>query len=60
LQFLFVIQFFVSEAYFFESFTWGIIHMDFVGFLLGFPNLKMTSTTLNTSFHIDSGKFVGD
>jgi hypothetical protein len=29
-------------------------------FLLRLPNLKMTLTTLNTSFHIDLGRFVGD
>jgi hypothetical protein len=29
-------------------------------FLLGFPNLKMTSATLNTSFHINLGRYVGD
>jgi hypothetical protein len=29
-------------------------------FLLGPPNSKMTSTTLNISFHIDLGRFVGD
>jgi hypothetical protein len=29
-------------------------------FFSGFPNLKMTSATLNTSFHIDLGRFVGD
>jgi hypothetical protein len=29
-------------------------------FLLGLSNLKMTSFTLNTSFHIDLGRFVGD
>jgi hypothetical protein len=29
-------------------------------FLVGLPNLKMTLTTLNTSFHIDLGRFVGD
>jgi hypothetical protein len=29
-------------------------------FLLGFPNFKMTSNTLNTSFHIDFGRLVGD
>jgi hypothetical protein len=27
---------------------------------LGLPNLKMTSVPLNTSFHIDLGRFVGD
>jgi len=29
-------------------------------FLLGFSNQKMISTTLNTSFHIDLRRFVGD
>jgi hypothetical protein len=29
-------------------------------FLLRLPNLKMTSITLNTSFHIDLGRNVGD
>jgi len=29
-------------------------------FLLRLPNSKMTSVTLNTSFHIDLGNFVGD
>jgi hypothetical protein len=29
-------------------------------FLLRLPNLKMTSTTLNTSSDIDLGKFVSD
>jgi hypothetical protein len=29
-------------------------------FFLGFSNLKMTSTTLNTNFHIDLGRFVSD
>jgi hypothetical protein len=29
-------------------------------FLLGLPNKKMTLATLNTSFHIDLGSFIGD
>jgi hypothetical protein len=29
-------------------------------FLLGLPNKKMTSTTLNISFHINLGRFVDD
>jgi hypothetical protein len=29
-------------------------------FLLGFPNFKMILVTLNTSFHIDFDRFVGD
>jgi hypothetical protein len=31
-----------------------------MGFLLGLPNQKMTLSTLNISFHIDLGRFVGD
>jgi hypothetical protein len=53
-------QFLCPKSIFFESFRWGIIPLDFAGFFLGLPNLKMTLTTLNTSFHIDFGKFVGD
>jgi hypothetical protein len=30
------------------------------GFLLGLSNFKMTSATLNTSFYIYLGRFVGD
>jgi hypothetical protein len=29
-------------------------------FFLRLPNFKMTTITLNTSFHIDLGRFVGD
>jgi hypothetical protein len=29
-------------------------------FFLGFQNFKMILVTLNTSFHIDLGRFVGD
>jgi hypothetical protein len=29
-------------------------------FLLGLPNIKMTSVTLNTSFYINLGRFVND
>jgi hypothetical protein len=60
LQKKFVFQFLCSKSIFFESFRWGIILKDFVGFILGLPNLKMTLTTSNTSFHIDLGRFVGD
>jgi hypothetical protein len=51
---------FVSKACVFESFKWGIIPLDFMGFHLGLSNQKMTSTTLNSNFHIDLGMFVGD
>jgi hypothetical protein len=49
-----------SKNIFFASFKWGIIPLDLWVFFLGLPNLKMTSTTLNTSFHIDLGRFVSD
>jgi hypothetical protein len=29
-------------------------------FLLGLPNQKLMLATLNTSFHIDLGRFVGE
>ncbi len=53
-------NFLVPKAYVFENFTWVIIHIDFVGFFLGFPIKKMTLTILNTSSHINWGRFVGD
>jgi hypothetical protein len=34
--------------------------MDFVGSPFKTSKLKMTSATLNTNFHIDLGRFVGD
>jgi len=37
----------------------GHYFIDFVGILLGLLNLKMISITLNTSIHIDLGRFVG-
>jgi hypothetical protein len=37
-----------------------LFFMDFVGYPLQLPNFKMTSITLNTSFHINLGSFVGD
>jgi hypothetical protein len=38
----------------------AIFFKTFWVFLLGLSNSKMTSTTLNTSFHIDLGRFVCD
>jgi hypothetical protein len=40
LQFLFVFQFFCPKSIFFESFTWVIIHIDFVGFSFRIFKLK--------------------
>ncbi len=41
LQFLFFFQIFCPKNILFESFTWGIIHMNFVGFL--FLNFQIKS-----------------
>jgi hypothetical protein len=60
LQFFFVFQFLCPKSIFFESFRWGNILLDFVGFPFRTSKLKLTSTTLNVSFHIDLGRFVGD
>jgi hypothetical protein len=59
-KFCLFFNFFVPKAYVFENFTWGIIHMDFVSFPFRTSKLKMTSATLNTSFHIFLGKFIDD
>jgi len=59
-NFLFFSNFFVSKAYVFESFHGSLFIWTLWVFLLGFPNLKITSITLNTSFHIDLGMFMGD
>jgi hypothetical protein len=59
-KFCLFFNFFVLKTYFL-SFRWGIIPMDFVGFLFRDCKLKNDiSATLNTSFHIDLGRFVGD
>jgi len=60
LQFCMFFKHFVPKAYVFESFRWGIIFMDFVGFPFRTFNFKMTLSTLNTSFHVDLGSFVRD
>jgi hypothetical protein len=38
----------------------GHYHMDIVGFIFRTSKLKMTSNTLNTSFHIGLGRFAND
>jgi hypothetical protein len=51
---------FVPKAYFLEVLDGALFLWTLWVFLLGLTNQKMTSTTLNTSFHIDFGQFVGD
>jgi len=53
-------NFFVPKAYVFESFRQDIISLDFVGFPFKISKLKNALATLNTSFHIDLGRFAGD
>jgi len=48
------------QEHFFENFTWGIIHMDFVGFTFRTYKFKNDMNYINTSFHIDLGMFIGD
>ncbi len=56
LQFLFYFQFFL----FLKVLDGALFLWTLWVFLLELPNLKMTSNTLNTSFHIDFERFVGD
>jgi len=49
------------QKHVFEIFRWGIIPLDFVGFLFRTSKSKNDNeVTLNTSFHIDLERFVGD
>jgi len=60
LRFLFFFNFYIPKTYVFKSFTWVIIHLDFVGFIFRTSKLKLTSATLNTSFQTDLGRFASD
>jgi hypothetical protein len=51
---------FVPKTYFLKILDEALFLWILWVFFLGFPNQKMTSATLNTSFHIDLGMFVGD
>jgi hypothetical protein len=50
----------VPKTYFLKVLDGGLILWTSWVFFLGLPNQKMTSTTLNTNFHMDLGRFVGD
>ncbi len=60
LQFFFVSQLFCPKTIFLKVLDGALFLCTLWVFLLRLPNLKMTLTTLNTSFHIDLGRFVGD
>jgi hypothetical protein len=50
----------VPKAYFKKNLNGALFLSTLWVFFLGLPNLKMISATLNASFHIDLGRFVGD
>ncbi len=51
---------FVPKAYFLKVLDGAFFLWTLKVFLLKLLNLKMTSATLNTNFHINLGRFVGD
>jgi len=51
---------FVPKTYFLKVLDRALFLWILWVFFLGFSNQKMTSATLNTSFHIDLGMFVDD
>jgi hypothetical protein len=51
---------FSPQAYFLKFLDGALFLWTLWVFFLGSPNLKMMSTTLNTSFHIDLGSFISD
>ncbi len=53
-------NFFVPKYMFLKNLNGEIFLKTLWVFLLGLPNQKMTSATLNTSFQIDLRKFVND
>ncbi len=53
-------NFFVPKAYVLKVLDGTLFIRTLWVFLLGLSNFKMTLATLNTSFHIDLGRFIGD
>jgi len=51
---------FVPKVYAFESFTWGIIHMNFVGFPFKTFKLKNDINYIKYKFSHRLGRFVDD
>jgi hypothetical protein len=56
LQFLFVFQFICPKSIFSESFKWGIIFMDFVGFPFETSKLKKDNSYIKYKFSHRFGK----
>jgi hypothetical protein len=58
-SFSFVFSICLSQKHVFVKALHGLLFIWTLWiFFLGLPNFKMTLTTLNTSFHIDLGRFV--
>jgi hypothetical protein len=56
----FLLNVFVAKTYLLKVLHGAFFRWTLWVFLLGLPNLKLTLVTLNTSFHKDLGRFVGD
>jgi hypothetical protein len=59
-NFILFLKILIPKAYFLKVLDGALFLWTLWVFFLGFPSFKMTSTTLNTSFHIDLGRFIGD
>ncbi len=59
-NFCLFLNFFVPKTHFLKILNVALFLWTLWVFLLGLANLKMTLATLNKTFHIDFGKFVGD
>jgi hypothetical protein len=55
-NFYFFFNFFVPKAYVFESFTWVIIHLDFVGFSFRIFKFKNDINYIKYNFSHRFGK----
>jgi hypothetical protein len=59
-NFCLLFNFFVSQKHIFLKALHGPLFIWILWVFLGLPNLKMTLASLNTSFHINLGRFVDD
>jgi len=59
-KFYLCFNFFVPKTYFLKALDGALFLWILWVFLLEFRNSKMTLATLNTSFHIDLERFLGD
>jgi hypothetical protein len=59
-NFCLLFNFFVPKTYFLKVLDGALFLWTLWVSFLRLPNQKMTLITLNTNFHIDLGRFVGD